>query len=73
MKWWDALNGKKTAIGGTALWLAWALAGAPEAIEADWMLQAIYWLNWVGGILLPGGLLHKGAKAKGWAPQPTGK
>lgn len=60
---WDKLNGKKTVIGGVLLWLAWALGGVPDELHAAWIDTAINLLDWIGGILLPGGLIHKGVKA----------
>ncbi len=61
---WEKLNGKKTNIGGFVLWLAWALGGLPDELAVSWMPTAINWLYWIGGILFPGGLLHKGVKMK---------
>ena len=64
------LNGKKTIIGSTALWLAWSLGGMPPELAQDWVPVAIYWLNWIGGVMTPAGLLHKGLKYKGIVATP---
>ena len=70
MKLWGWFSGKKTVIGGSALWLAWFLTdfviGELE-ITSALVPKAAMLLEWVGGVLVPGGLIHKGVKA---APAP---
>lgn len=66
MKWWSALSGKKSAIGGYFLLAAW---GISEFVIGDWGVSADILPKIAGtftkiGVLLTGtGLGHKGIKA----------
>ena len=63
---WEWFNGKKMLIGGVLLWLAVVLPGFFTAIGIDpvWLSQLVAVLTWLGGVLLPGGAIHKLKKAK---------
>ncbi len=59
------LNGKKTNIGGSCLFLSLLLTQVVISIwhfNPEWMQPLIDTLNWAGGILVPAGLVHKQIK-----------
>lgn len=63
---WEFLNGKKTALGGTALALALFLSNIqPYWFEGiEWITSVIESLEYFGGFLVPFGLTHKKIKAE---------
>lgn len=66
-KLWQWLNGKKTVIGASLLlasaFCTQVLIGIWN-LDPWWMDKTIQTLDWVGGIVTSGGLVHKGIKAK---------
>ncbi len=64
---WEWLSGKKTAIGAVVLLASAVLTQVVVGIwgyTAEWVDPTIKTLDWVGGLVATGGLLHKGVKAK---------
>ena len=71
---WAYLNGKKTTIGAYCLAIVQVsneFLVPTFGISGDWFTKIISTLTYVGGILVAGGLLHKGVKATGLAQPPT--
>ena len=68
---WNWLSGKKTIIGATLLL---ASAFATQVVigiwdfDPDWMPRMVETLDWIGGVITAGGLVHKAAKTKPVAP-----
>ena len=63
----EKLNGKKTVIGGVLLMASMLLSQAVVGIwEYDpwWMAKAVGTLDLLGGLLVGGGIIHKGVKSR---------
>lgn len=62
---WELFDGKKTNVGATMLVVALAMTNLGDIWGwggVEWFDNIIASLNWIGGILTPGGLIHKGIK-----------
>ena len=63
---WLWLDGKKTTIGATFLWIALFIQDfviGQLGVQSAALPGVIDFLNYVGQILLPVGIMHKAAKA----------
>ena len=61
-------NGKKTIIGGIALWLVSGIE--MMGLESAWVPQVVTALSWIGMIFLPAGVGHKVIKNEVAKPTP---
>ncbi|MHC4676949.1 MAG: hypothetical protein ACYTBZ_31075 [Planctomycetota bacterium] len=62
---WKWLNGKKTNIAAGLLIASAVLqqvVGGIFEVNATWLPKTVATLNWVGGLLGSGGLIHKAVK-----------